>query len=125
MRLLACLGVLPFLACAAAPPRETAEPSKYELGLALADAEGLNTFCAFNPEGCVGAEAPASQDAEECKAACWANYDHNKQYCEELRGDPAAYRRCMVAAGLLLSGCLATCEALSSREADMVRKAER
>jgi hypothetical protein len=125
MRMFVCLGALPFLACAATPTRQTAEPSRQELGLALADAQGPNTFCALNPEGCVGSAAPAAQDKEACKVACWAHYDDNKQYCEELRGDPVAYRRCIVAAGLLLSGCLATCEALASREADVARRAQR
>jgi hypothetical protein len=72
-------------------------------------------FCDLNPEGCPQGAKPdvsgfSSQD--ECKAACWASYEHNKAHCEELRHDDAAYRRCVIAAGLLLGGCLSACAAL-------------
>jgi hypothetical protein len=72
-------------------------------------------FCDLNPEGCPqGAKPDVSRfsSQHECKAACWASYEHNRAYCEDLRHDDAAYRRCMIAAGLLLGGCLSACAAL-------------
>ena len=73
------------------------------------------SFCDLNPEACPeGARPDVSKFSSkaECKASCWTSYEHNKAHCEELRHDDAAYRRCMIAAGLLLAGCLSACEAV-------------
>lgn len=130
MRVLASIWTLGLLACTTTftrpGPGASEHPSELELGRALADNKGPHTFCSLNPEGCAGTSAPAAQDKATCKAICWENYDHNKEYCEELRHDPAAFRRCVISAGLLLSGCLATCEALSSaEEASFIPRTER
>lgn len=124
-----CSATMLLVACSTTPaPTEshaTERTPARELGEALADERGPYTFCNLNPEGCAGTNEPAAQDKETCKAICWERYDHNKQFCEELRHEPAAYRRCVISAGLLLSGCLATCEALSSVTAETSPRANR
>jgi hypothetical protein len=118
MRFVTIIWALGLMGCATTP-------SGGGLGMALADTKGPNTFCTLNPEGCAGVEEPAAPDGETCKAVCWERYEHNKQHCEELRHEPAAYRRCVIAAGLLLSGCLALCKGLAFNEPELAPRVER